>query len=96
MPITENMLNSVIALHDRNPTPFFYPANPGEILNNKYELITKVGWGSSSTVWFAREVNRGIWSGPGETCGIGSRAQRCKMPTANCAVTPWSSTEGHS
>ncbi|RMZ75947.1 hypothetical protein DV738_g5249, partial [Chaetothyriales sp. CBS 135597] len=35
----------------------FYPAHPGELLDNRYELKTKVGWGSSSTVWLAEDIS---------------------------------------
>ena len=36
----------------------FYPANPGDILDKRYELKAKVGWGSSSTVWLAHDISR--------------------------------------
>ncbi|KAI0809836.1 hypothetical protein GGR55DRAFT_141679 [Xylaria sp. FL0064] len=36
----------------------FYPANPGDILDNRYELKAKIGWGSSSTVWLAHDISR--------------------------------------
>lgn len=35
----------------------FYPAHTGELLDNRYELKVKVGWGSSSTVWLAEDVS---------------------------------------
>lgn len=31
----------------------FYPAHPGDVLENGYRLVVKIGWGSSSTVWLA-------------------------------------------
>ena len=34
----------------------FYPARPGEILNNQFQLLTKLGWGVGSTVWLARNM----------------------------------------
>lgn len=34
----------------------FYPAKPGEILDDRYQILVKVGWGTSSTVWFARDM----------------------------------------
>ncbi|KAK2809426.1 hypothetical protein FQN50_003885 [Emmonsiellopsis sp. PD_5] len=34
----------------------FYPAKPGEVLANRYQILVKVGWGVSSTVWFARDM----------------------------------------
>lgn len=36
----------------------FYPAKPGEILGNRYQILVKIGWGSRSTVWLARDVRR--------------------------------------
>ncbi|KAH9207011.1 kinase-like domain-containing protein [Leptodontidium sp. 2 PMI_412] len=42
---------------DYNPH-HFYPANPGEVLNKRYKTIVKLGWGSCSTVWLARDVSR--------------------------------------
>jgi serine/threonine-protein kinase SRPK3 len=36
----------------------FYPARLGQILNKRYQLATKVGYGSSSTVWLARDLQR--------------------------------------
>jgi hypothetical protein len=37
---------------------YFYPANPGDVLSGRYELKAKIGWGSSSTVWLARDTHR--------------------------------------
>ncbi|KAK2855699.1 hypothetical protein FQN49_004934 [Arthroderma sp. PD_2] len=34
----------------------FYPARPGDVLANRYQILVKVGWGVSSTVWFARDM----------------------------------------
>lgn len=35
---------------------YFYPAKPGEILAHRYQTLVKVGWGVSSTVWLARDL----------------------------------------
>lgn len=35
----------------------FYPARIGETLNSKYELVSKLGWGTGSTVWLARAMH---------------------------------------
>ncbi|KAJ9303084.1 hypothetical protein DTO271G3_458 [Paecilomyces variotii] len=35
---------------------YFYPANPGKVLDDRYQILVKVGWGVSSTVWFARDL----------------------------------------
>lgn len=32
----------------------YYPARIGETLNGKYELVSKLGWGTGSTVWLAK------------------------------------------
>ncbi|KAI0110413.1 kinase-like protein [Nemania sp. FL0031] len=43
----------------------FYPAHPGELLDdNRYKLKTKVGWGSSSTVWLAEDMSLKSWQKP--------------------------------
>ncbi|KAJ5683318.1 hypothetical protein N7462_006483 [Penicillium macrosclerotiorum] len=34
----------------------FYPANPGDVLADRYQILVKVGWGVSSTVWIARDM----------------------------------------
>jgi hypothetical protein len=34
----------------------FYPAKPGEVLGDRYQTLVKVGWGVSSTVWLARDM----------------------------------------
>ncbi|EAW25746.1 putative serine/threonine-protein kinase [Aspergillus fischeri NRRL 181] len=39
----------------------FYPANPGEVLAERFQLLVKVGWGSQSTVWLARDIARLKW-----------------------------------
>jgi hypothetical protein len=36
----------------------FYPAIPGEILANRYQALVKIGWGTRSTVWLARDTRR--------------------------------------
>ncbi|RAK95101.1 putative serine/threonine-protein kinase [Aspergillus ibericus CBS 121593] len=38
-----------------------YPAKPGEVLAEKFQLLTKIGWGSQSTVWLARDISRFKW-----------------------------------
>ncbi|KAJ4132851.1 hypothetical protein NW754_015665 [Fusarium falciforme] len=39
----------------------FYPARIGETLGGKYELISKLGWGTGSTVWLARATSWLPW-----------------------------------
>ena len=33
----------------------YHPVTVGEIYNNRYEIIRKLGWGHFSTVWLARD-----------------------------------------
>ncbi|KZF23536.1 kinase domain protein [Xylona heveae TC161] len=40
---------------------WFYPAKAGEILSNCYQLLVKIGWGTRSTVWLARDMTRYRW-----------------------------------
>ncbi|KAH8765114.1 putative serine/threonine-protein kinase, partial [Hyaloscypha sp. PMI_1271] len=49
---------------------YFYPANPGDVLSGRYELKAKIGWGSSSTVWLARDTRRGGWLKPNKYVAI--------------------------
>lgn len=35
----------------------YYPANPGDVLDGRFELLAKLGWGMSSTVWLARDTS---------------------------------------
>ncbi|KAG8413793.1 hypothetical protein J3458_012286 [Metarhizium acridum] len=39
----------------------FYPANPGDVLNGRFELLAKLGWGTSSTVWLANDNEWNRW-----------------------------------
>ncbi|KAG6092064.1 hypothetical protein E4U30_005913 [Claviceps sp. LM220 group G6] len=34
----------------------YYPANPGDVFGDKYRLVSKLGWGSESTVWLAEVI----------------------------------------
>lgn len=45
---------------ERNPdydSRRFYPARIGDIIQ-KYQIISKLGWGTGSTVWLAQDMNR--------------------------------------
>lgn len=34
----------------------YYPARLGEVLQERYQLVGKLGFGASSTVWLARDL----------------------------------------
>ncbi|KAI1045016.1 hypothetical protein LB505_013350, partial [Fusarium chuoi] len=40
----------------------FYPIRLGQLLNGRYQVATKLGYGANSTVWLARDLNRWKWS----------------------------------
>ncbi|KAJ5927546.1 hypothetical protein N7516_009319 [Penicillium verrucosum] len=42
----------------------FYPVRLYEILNNRYQVAAKIGWGTSSTVWLARDLHQWRWHRP--------------------------------
>lgn len=56
-------------LVEEEKTPYyhadhFFPARLGQILNGRYQLATKLGYGSSSTVWLARDLKGSVDSCP--------------------------------
>lgn len=48
IPIEEELIPGYQADH-------FFPANPGDVLGGRFELKAKLGFGTSSTVWLARD-----------------------------------------
>jgi serine/threonine-protein kinase SRPK3 len=46
----------------------FYPVNPGDLLNNRYRIVAKVGWGTTSTVWLAQDTQQYVLSQLNEYC----------------------------
>ncbi|KAG5795423.1 hypothetical protein H9Q69_005516 [Fusarium xylarioides] len=40
----------------------FYPIHLSQVLNGRYQIATKLGYGANSTVWLARDLNRWRWS----------------------------------
>lgn len=49
-PLDEELLPHFNAKH-------FYPVHPGEIFSQRYQTIAKLGFGSGSTVWLARDLD---------------------------------------
>ncbi|PLB37916.1 kinase-like domain-containing protein [Aspergillus candidus] len=40
----------------RSSTPRVFPTHIGEILNHRYQIVGKLGYGSSATVWLCRDL----------------------------------------
>jgi serine/threonine protein kinase len=36
----------------------FLPVNPGDLLGDRYKILAKLGWGTTSTVWLAQDTQR--------------------------------------
>lgn len=34
----------------------YYPVQQGEVLNDRYQVLAKLGYGVTSTVWFGRDL----------------------------------------
>ncbi|KAF1820044.1 kinase-like protein [Dissoconium aciculare CBS 342.82] len=59
-------LNPLQPIEEEN-TPYyqpenFYPVQLGQVLQERYQVATKLGYGSSSTVWLARDLWRYRWN----------------------------------
>lgn len=39
-------------------TDHFYPVRLSDVFNGRYQMVTKLGHGASSTVWLARDLAR--------------------------------------
>ena len=42
----------------------FLAIHPGDVLSNRYEATAKLGCGSASTVWLARDLHQYVQSSP--------------------------------
>jgi serine/threonine-protein kinase SRPK3 len=53
--IDEETLPNYVASH-------FYPVRIGEILHDRYQVVGKLGFGGTSTVWLARDLKSVFFS----------------------------------
>ncbi|KAK1147188.1 hypothetical protein N8T08_001927 [Aspergillus melleus] len=57
LPVGEAIEEEHMPYHD---PARFYPARLGDVLHDRYQLATKLGYGSSSTIWLARDLNQSV------------------------------------
>ncbi|KAG5305374.1 protein kinase [Histoplasma capsulatum G186AR] len=69
-----------------NPS-HFYPIRLYEVLNNRYQVVAKLGWGTSSTVWLAQDLHQWRW--------LPRRYVTVKVSTNNYADKKSAETELH-
>jgi len=52
------MSSSTTAFEEERAVGFekFYPMTLGEVLNEKYKVVAKLGFGSASTIWCCRDL----------------------------------------
>jgi hypothetical protein len=58
-PHGPRLSSSILVNEEISPTydsKYFYAAKPGEVLENRYQTLVKIGWGVSSTAWLARDL----------------------------------------
>lgn len=58
----------------------FHPTRLYDVLNNQYQIVAKLGHGSGSTVWLARDLSRlicpAISQGTAADCASGTAGQQ--------------------
>ncbi|GKZ78393.1 hypothetical protein AnigIFM56816_001951 [Aspergillus niger] len=56
------LLNSIEPFEEESLPDYlkerYYPVSLGEVLNSRYQVITKLGFGASSTVWLCRDLHQ--------------------------------------
>lgn len=62
----------------------YYPVNPGDVFHNRYEMMAKLGFGSCSTVWLARDMHRYVLSPSDPTSFILLQAELAIQPLRGC------------
>ena len=53
LPIDQKIEEEV---HDTTPKSRYYPLRVGEVIQNRYQIVGKLGYGISSTVWLANDI----------------------------------------
>ena len=55
-----NVIKDNVALEEKQFSEFsrglYYPVSIGEVLSSRYQVVGKLGFGVTSTVWLARDL----------------------------------------
>ncbi|KAL4886613.1 protein kinase [Aspergillus karnatakaensis] len=44
------------------PSLWYYPVHPGDVFHSRYQVVSKLGYGTSSTVWLCRDSKENCYS----------------------------------
>jgi serine/threonine-protein kinase SRPK3 len=60
--MTSEIIRSDVLIEEERVSGYdakqFYPISLGDILHGRYKILAKLGCGSSSTVWLAKDTSR--------------------------------------
>ncbi|KAK2790266.1 hypothetical protein FQN53_000032 [Emmonsiellopsis sp. PD_33] len=56
----------------------FYPVRLGEVFNGRYQTIAKLGFGSSSTIWLARDLRHVVFMNPHRDLRVSANSCRAR------------------
>ena len=61
MTINSHLLPADVSLEEEENSNYdfgrFYPARVEEVVQ-RYQIVSKLGWGTGSTAWLAKDINR--------------------------------------
>lgn len=63
---TEDLIEEQIL--PRYSPQHYYPVHLGETFNDRYLVVAKLGYGTSSTVWLARDIHTDVLRNVGSEC----------------------------
>ncbi|KAL2810492.1 kinase-like protein [Aspergillus granulosus] len=60
-----NIIDSTLKIEEETLPGYlaerYYPVHIGEVFNSRYQILTKLGFGSASTVWLCRDLNQNCY-----------------------------------
>ncbi|PPJ55852.1 hypothetical protein CBER1_07446 [Cercospora berteroae] len=79
----------------------FLQVHPGDVLNGKYEVLTKLGYGRYSTVWLTKDRSRWFWQKPAyatvkvQTAALGTKEYETRQTDVEQRLTRSPEHEGY-